>query len=129
MLVMAVLESSGWSQRALAQILHVSHPTVAALAHGRSEARAGDLFERLNEVHAVTERVNLIAEQDVSETKRLLTSPSESGEIAMELLSQRRPAEAYLAALDVLHHRRGMSGMQSVWPARMGQATVALSDG
>ena len=129
MLAMAVLEWTGWSQRGLAQVLQVSHPTVAALVHGRSGARMGDLWERLNEVHAVAKRVSLIAEQDVSEIHRLLTSPSDSGDIAMELLSQRRPAEAYLAALDVLHHRRGMSGMQSVWPVRMGQATVALSDG
>lgn len=125
----AVLDWTGWSQRRLSQVLQVSHPTVAALVHGKSEARIGDLFERLTEVHAVAKRVNLLADQDIAETNRLMTSPSDSGDTAMELLSQRQPAGAYLAALDVLHRHRAPSMMQSVWPAKTDQATVALFDG
>lgn len=128
-LARTILGWTGWSHRGLARVLEISHPTVAALEQGRSTAQVGDLMDRLVEVHEVVRRVHLIADGDVSRTRHLLTTSSESDEIAMELLSDRRPAEAYLAALDALRPRRSGLMMQSVWPARAGEATVDLAEG
>ena len=126
LLVKSVLEWTGWSQRGLARVLQVSYPTVAALMQGRSDARMGDLFARLNEIHEVVKRLHLLVHEDASETRRLLEDAPGSGESAMELLSRRQPAEAYLAALDVLHDRSEPPTMRSIWPAKTDQATVAL---
>ena len=123
----AVLEYTDLSHRKLAEVLKTSHPTIAALEQGKSEARVNDLFDRLSEMYEVTKRLFLIADRDASKVERLLTSPSESGVTAMDLLSDRRPAEAYLAALEANHpHRDGLM-MQSVWPAKPGEATVDLA--
>ena len=123
-----LLSWTGWSRRALAKMLMTSHPTISALAQGLSAARVGDLFDRLIEAREVVSRVHLIAEGDASRTSHLLTTPSASGQIAKDLLAQRRPAEAYLVALDVLHPRPPGPMMQSVWPAAAGDATIDLAE-
>lgn len=119
---------TGWSHRSLANVLEISHPTVSALERGTSSARVGDLFDRLVEVHEVVRRVHLIADRDVSRTSHLLGTPTESGDIARELLAERRPAEAYLAALDAQRPRRAGPMMQGIWPARAGDATIELAE-
>ena len=123
-----LLAWTGWSHRGLANVLEISHPTVSALEQGTSPARVGDLFDRLVEAHEVVRRVHLIADRDPSRTSHLLSTPSESGNSASSLLAQRRPAEAYLAALDAQRPRRVERMMQSVWPARAGDATVDLAE-
>ncbi len=123
-LTRAVREWTGWSHRRLATVLDSTHPTVAALEQGRSMGRAGDLFERLLEVHEVVHRVFLVADRDASEVDRLLESPSQSGATATELLTVRKPAEAYLAALDVSRPRRVGPLMQGLWPSKVGEATA-----
>ncbi len=119
---------TGWSHRRLAKVLEISHPTVSALEQGTSPAQVGDLFDRLIEAHEVVRRVYLIADRDPSRTSRLLSTPPESGNNASDLLAQRRPAEAYLAALDAQRPRRVGPMMQSIWPARAGDATVDLAE-
>jgi predicted component of type VI protein secretion system len=108
-------------------VLEISHPTISALEQGTSSARVGDLFDRLVEVHEVVRRVHLIADRDALRTSQLLSTQSESGGIAKDLLAERRPAEAYLAALDAQSPRRAGTMMQSIWPARAGDATVDLA--
>jgi hypothetical protein len=127
-LTKAVLTSTGWSHRALARVLNVTHPTVTALAHGRSAARTKDLYDRLVEVNDVVSRIHLVAQRDTVETNRLLSTTPESGSDAATLLSERRPVEAYLAALDVLRPPRQTGMMTSEWPAPAGEATSALND-
>ena len=127
-LTQELLSWTGWSHRSLASVLEISHPTVSALEQGTSSARAGDLFDRLVEVHEVVERVHLVADRDASRTSHLLSTTPESSDSARELLAERRPAEAYLAALDVLSPRRVGPMMQGIWPARAGEATVDLAD-
>ena len=127
-LTQELLVWTGWSHRSLANVLEISHPTVSALEQGTSPARVGDLFDRLVEVHEVVRRVHLIADRDASRTSHLLSSQSESGGIAKDLLAERRPAEAYLAALDAQRPRRVGPMMQSIWPARAGDATVDLAE-
>ena len=119
---------TGWSHRGLANVLEISHPTVSALEQGTSPARVGDLFDRLVEAHEVVRRVHLIADRDPSRTSRLLSTPSASGSSANSFLAQRRPADAYLAALDAQRPRRVERMMQSIWPARAGDATADLAE-
>lgn len=128
LLTQELLAWTGWSRRGLASMLEISHPTVSALEQGVSTARAGDLFDRLVEVHEVVRRVHLVADRDTSRTSHLLDTLSESGDSARDLLAQRRPAEAYLAALDAQRPRRVGPMMQSIWPARAGDATVDLAE-
>lgn len=123
-LTQELLVWTGWSHRGLANVLEISHPTVSALEQGTSSARIGDLFDRLVEAHEVIRRVHLIADRDPSRTSHLLSTRSESGNSANSLLAQRRPADAYLAALDAQLPRRVERMMQSIWPARAGDATV-----
>lgn len=127
-LTQELLVWTGWSHRGLANVLEISHPTVSALEQGTSPARVGDLFDRLVEAHEVVRRVYMIADRDPSTTSHLLSTPSESGDSASSLLAQRRPAEAYLAALDAQRPRRVEPMMPSIWPARAGDATVDLTE-
>lgn len=119
---------TGWSHRGLANVLAISHPTVSALEQGTSPARVGDLFDRLVEAHEVVRRVHLIADRDPSRTRYLLSAPSASGASAETLLAGRQPADAYLAALDAERPRRVGLMMQSIWPARAGDATIDLAE-
>lgn len=127
-LTQEILTTTGWSHRRLARILDVTHPTVTALAQGRSAGRTKDLFQRLVEVSDVVSRVHLVAQRDAGETERLLSTQPSGGADAVTLLSQRRPSEAYLAALDVLRPRRRTGMMSSVWPAPAGTSTIPLND-
>ena len=70
----------------------------------------------------------MIADRDVSRTSHLLSTQSESGGVAKDLLAERRPSEAYLAELDAQRPRRVGPMMQSIWPARAGDATVDLAE-
>jgi transcriptional regulator with XRE-family HTH domain len=128
-LTQEILAWTGWSQRKLARALGATHPTIRALEEGRSAARARDLFDRLVEVHSVVERIFLVAHRDESETDRLLsTAPGDGLAPAIVLIEERRPAEAYLAAMDVHRPRRQSAMMSGIWPAKAGEATTALED-
>ena len=127
-LVRAISEWTDWSNEDLARVLNCSHLRVSALNRGTSFIRVDDLFERLYEVHEVVQRLFLIADRDTSRVDDLLTSKPESGFTAVELLSDRRPSEAYLAALEVNRPRRAGTMMRSRWPAMPGEATVAMDE-
>ena len=127
-LTRAVLEWTGWSNRKLAKVLACSHPTVAALEQGRSAGLIDGLFGRLCDVHAVAQRLFLIADRDTSQVDRLLMTKLEAGYSAMDLLLERRTAEAYLAVLAVRRPHRVAGMMQGIWPAKPGEATVDLAD-
>lgn len=119
---------TGWSHRSLAAVLGISHPTVAALVQGKSSARVGDLFARLIEAHEVVQRVYLIADKDAPRARRLLSATSKSGYSVRDLLAQRQPAAAYLAALDASGPLPVGPMMQSIWPSSAGNATVDLAE-
>lgn len=126
-LVVGIRRMTGWSLRQLAGVLSSTHPTIAAVEQGRSAARIRDLFARLNEVHNVVERAHLLAERDVTETDRILTTASSNGVSAIEFLDRRDPAAAYLLVLDVLRPPRAEGMMNGLWPSRAGEATSDLS--
>lgn len=124
-----IREQTGWSQRKLARILCTTHPTVKALEQGRAVLRVHDLPARLAEVHGLVQRVFLLSSNSVGETNRLLvTSPAPGQQSAEDLLKNREPAAAYLAALAVLRPPREASMMTGIWPGRAGGATKSLED-
>ncbi len=123
-----IRRQSGWSQRQLAVVLGITHPTVRALEEGRSRPGDAKLIEKLTEVDAVVSRVFAIAGQDASETTRILCSKaSEGNQSAVELLEIGRPAEAYLAAMDVANLSRRAGLMNGLWSARAGEGTHDIS--
>jgi len=128
LLTQELLAWTKWSQRNLAAVLSVSHSTVSALEQGTSPASFAYLHDRLVEAHTVVRRINLIAEQDPSKTNDLLSKTSAAGSSAETLLAQRKPADAYLAALDALRPRRVEPMIQGIWPAKSGDATQDLAE-
>jgi hypothetical protein len=120
---------TGWSQRRLALVLCTTHPTVKALEQGRTVVRVHDLSARLTEVHQLVQRVFLLAGNSAVETNRLLvTSPEPEQQSAADLLKDRQPDVAYLAALAVLRPPRGAPMMTGIWPSRAGTATTSLEE-
>lgn len=79
-------------------------------------------------MYEIVRRLFLIADQDISQLNRLLTTKLQSGRSALDLVSEGRTAEAYLAALEVHRPHRVDGIMQGIWPARPGEATVDLAD-
>jgi len=126
-LVREVRRRTGWSNRYLAHVLGITHPTVRALEEGRSKPNDHVLLERLLEVDAVVERLFILAGQDPNETRRVLeTAPSSGRPPASELLRARQPAESYLAALDVIRPPQRTPLMSGFWPSLAGDSTHDL---
>ena len=124
-----LLAWTDWTHDKLAKVLKVSHTTVLALENGvLPTERGADLSDRLVEVHTIVRRVHLIADQDPSRTSDLLSASSANGSNAETLLAQRKPADAYLAVLDAQRPRRVEPMMQSIWPAKPGNATHDLAE-
>ena len=93
---------TNWSDRNLALALGTSHPTVGKILSGRSVNLP--LQERLVDLHALIERVHILAGRDVSATARALGTNS-SNNSAFRLVTQNNVSAAYLAAVDALKNR------------------------
>lgn len=127
-LVLAIESLTGWSDRRLAAILGVSHPTVSKLRQGTS-SRAGSrtgLLPRLIDAHEVVSRIFQLVSGDAEMTDRALSTPID-GRSGLDYLAEGNRAKAYLAALDVIHPRPEGPVMGD-FPARAGRATGALFD-
>ena len=114
---------TGWSQRRLAKLLRVTHPTVKALIEGRSTS--SDIASRAIEAHGVVRRVHTLVGGDVAETARVLDSKPEPGrKSAADLVSQGKISEGLLAAIDTLNPPRAESTMMTgLWPSKVGAGT------
>lgn len=126
-----ILRWSGWSVRALAEVIGTTHPTISAIASGRSTSfsRIPDLPSKLGELHGLFDRLNLIAQDDVVELNRLLaTRPAEGKLSALELLASWNLTDAWISVLDVSSPRRQGGMMRGRFPSRAGQATTALHE-
>lgn len=120
-LITAIRSTSSLSQRGLGFMLGVTHPTVGALERGQS-AGTQDLFERLQEVRSVTDRISLVAGGNTADIDRALSA-------AKDLLAAREPGQAYAAALAALRPPPADGDMmQSIWPTTPGEATVDLAE-
>lgn len=126
-MVTELKQMTGWSDRRFAHVLRSSHPTVSSVAHGRSNARSGDLYERIAEAFEVADRIFLVAGRNPAETDRLLSSEAADGPSAVELLRDRDPSGAYLAALDVHRPARRSGFMRGARPAAAGSATSEVT--
>lgn len=126
-----VKAATHWSARLIATLLGTTHPTVAALVEGRpvGARHLPDLHDRLRELHEVVTRIHAIAGNDVDDTVRLLITPSQGGEAAVDFLKRRDPANAYLAAVDVARPQDASGLLTGLFPAHAGEATAALEDG
>ncbi len=122
-----IRRQTGWSNRQLARVLEISHPTVRALEEGRSRPGDSDLLARLVDVDAVVSRVFMLMGQDASETRRVLESAPDTGQSPAELLRARQPSEAYLAAMDAIRPPERSPLMSGFWASRAGEATHDLS--
>lgn len=116
---------TGWSQRKLAKLLGITHPTVKALVEGRSTGSSSDTATRVIEAHSVVRRVYLLVGSDAVETARLLgASPAPGKHTPAELIAEGRSTEGLLAALDVLNPPRPeLSMMSGLWPSTSGVDT------
>jgi transcriptional regulator with XRE-family HTH domain len=121
---------TNWSQRRLADILGTTHTTIGAVEEGRPlrTAHSGDLRRRLEEAYAVVLRVRLLTDGDVDGTAQLLeAAPRAGASSATQLLKDRDPARAYLAALDALNPpAEGM--LVGIRPPNHDRATVPLHE-
>lgn len=123
-----IRRQTGWSNRQLARVLEISHPTVRAIEEGRSRPGDGELLARLVEVDAVVGRVFMLMGQDAGETRRVLESvPPDAGQSPAELLRTRQPSQAYLAAMDAIRPPERSPLMSGFWASRAGEATHDLS--
>lgn len=119
---------TGWSSRALADVLDTTHTTVQALQRGRplQGSRSGMLGDRLGETHQVVERLDRLTHGDARATARALTRPDADGMSAVDHLRARRPSAAYLAAIDALRPR--VPGMLTGTRPARGDATAPLTE-
>jgi transcriptional regulator with XRE-family HTH domain len=125
-----VLDWTGLSQRALAEALGTSHPTVGSLLSGQST----DLFRRpavrrrLADVHTLCERLAPLLEHDSHQLLNLLQSRDNDGARLVDLAAQGKVARAYVLALHLLAPPTEKDFPINAFPSVPGTATVALQD-
>jgi hypothetical protein len=122
---------TGWSARALAEVTGTSHPTINAVLQGQAATltRAPGLATRIRQLHDLVSRLQIVVGGDSAElTRALKDRPAPGRRSAAEELAAGEPADAYLAALDVLSPPRTTGMMRSRFPARPGEASSALNN-
>lgn len=126
-----LVDWTGLSLRALADLLGTTHPTLGALVSGRSTelSKKPHVLQNLSTLHGLVERLVPIA-PDARTLADCLTQPSYSFDgrpIALLAVSD-SPAAAYMAALRVLRPRQASTLKPRFASRAEGTATVALSD-
>ncbi len=121
---------TGWSDRALAEVIGTSHPTVAKLFAGESEflARHESSRRRLEEAYEVVSRAYILAGRDRSRTASILENMSYGGRSARQYLCEGRPNEAYLAVVEAVRPPRRSGMMRGNNPIDPRTATTAPVD-
>jgi transcriptional regulator with XRE-family HTH domain len=128
-LITLIRDRTGWSGRKLAEILPVSHTTVRRIARGQQpeSAHSGDLPARLRDVYDVIDRIYLLQGRDPQATARTLDSAPPGRSSPREELRSGNPADAYLAAIDLLGPPRAPGLLTGDRPRRE-DATAPLHD-
>jgi transcriptional regulator with XRE-family HTH domain len=128
-LITLVRDRTGWSARRLAEILHVSHSTVLRIERGQrpESSHSGDLPLRLRNTYDVVDRIYLLLARDPEATARTLDDVSPGRRSPTEELRAGNPAEAYLAAIDLLRPPRP-PGLLTGDRARRDGATAPLHE-
>lgn len=129
-----IVRWTDWSSRDVAPLIGVSHTTVLQWSKAPPERlRLSNLdsFGRLSRLHRTLKRLNMLANADAkSLSLAVRTLPRAGSQSAYQLLLADQPAEAYLAALDVLRPRPPSEDGLLVGdrPAEPGRAVSSLSD-
>lgn len=121
---------TGWSSRTLAEAIGTTHPTVEAILRGDSQlTRLPQVARRVATLYELAARLYMVVGEDPNELDRVMRAqPSPDRASPFALLGSGDPADAYLAALDVITPPRTGGMMRGRYPARPGEATVALDD-
>jgi len=131
-MVNSLRRSTGWSDRALANLTGSTHPTIRSLSQGRPGAgsRSPELVARLTALYSLTIRILPLVGGDATRLELTLQSQSgATGSAAADLLREGRFAEAYLAALDAIEPPHQVGEMlTSTFQRRPGEAATALTD-
>jgi transcriptional regulator with XRE-family HTH domain len=128
-LITLIRDRTGWSARRLARLLRVSHSTVLRIASGQrpEAAHSGDLPLRLQNTYDVVDRIYLLLSRDPDATARTLDTALPGQRSPAEELLAGHPAEAYLAAIDILRPQRPTGLLIGLRPRREG-ATAPLHE-
>lgn len=128
-LITLIRDWTGWSSRKLAGVLGVSHSTILRLARGQhpEAAHSGDLPIRLRNTYDVVDRIYLLLERDPVATARVLDDSPPGRPSPVEELRVGKPAEAYLAAIDILRPARPAGLLTGSRPRRDG-VTIPLHE-
>jgi hypothetical protein len=97
-----LLAMTGWSNRAVANLLRTSHVTVAKIAAEGASSRSTDVAERLAAVHACVRRLAPLAADAAALRAALETAVDEEGTTAVKLLTEGQHGRAYRFALRFL---------------------------
>jgi transcriptional regulator with XRE-family HTH domain len=126
-LITLIRDRTGWSARKLAGVLGVSHSTVRRLARGQrpEAAHSGDLPIRLRNIYDVVDRIHVLVARDPAATARTLHESPPGRCSPVEELRAGKPADAYLAAIDILRPTRPSGLLTGSRPRRDG-ATAPL---
>ena len=110
--VQAISDFTGWSARKVAdELLAVSHTTVNQILKSARQPQI-DLFRRIRLVHDAIERLWMVSRRDTVELDRVLTTPNQFGNTAVETLRACNVSQAMLIAQFVRRPRA--EGMLSI---------------
>lgn len=120
---------TGWSIRALAEVLATTHPTMGQILEGAPQAgtRNKELLRRIEQAYEVVARIYLVAGRDDRRTAVALASSSPSGSAIFHLMTD-QPSRAYLAALNALRPERSEGLLVGSRPLKPGSGTVDYLD-
>jgi transcriptional regulator with XRE-family HTH domain len=91
---------TGWSQRILADVIGVTHPTVARILAGELPARSPEAVARLHHVRDVVHRLWVLSGRRPRRVNELVSlAKSSDGASVVELLKEQQWSRAYLLAL------------------------------
>jgi hypothetical protein len=119
-----------WSNRIIAQVIGVSHPTVgqALAGHAGALSRRADAVERLDLAHDIAERVFILAKRDAKRAAEALDTANSEGITATDYLIEGGIADAYLTAIRALRPPRSGSMMASRYAMDPRRASASVYD-
>ncbi len=128
-IVRQILQSTGWSNRTLAQVVGTTHPTIRTIKEGHEPERRPDLAAALANTAEVVAKISQLANGDQPKLRAVLKTRGPSGETPLKLLSDGLYGKAYLVAMDLLVRRRDAGRLLDTTRSRQpSRDTHALSE-
>ena len=118
------------TDRALAEIVGVSHPTIAQARRGHAGALSRSVAQRqhLADTHMVVSRIYLLANRDTNRTAYALATPGADRLTALDHLRDGQVTKAYLTAMRALRPVRAGDMMVGSHPLDPRTARIAVPD-